>query len=486
MVAIVLAAGNGQKMFPFDLTRQKCAIPIANEPIVRRLVRQLQIAGIERFVVVTGHNAGQVREAILGDMGQGTWDTGTGKRRSGETVKRGSAEAERRGEVIFVHQQQRDGTATATLLGLKEVTDADEFIVAYGDVVLTQKDVTALVQAHRDSNAIATVLVQRLTPPLDSRDWICAQVDGNRVVQVQGHPRDASHRLAGLFAFRKEAILFLESNPGVMRSVPVGGMPPLEAELAQSLQMLVEAGKEVAAVETQGFVVDVDKPWHILEAAHYVVNEMREQFDEDQIAPTAKIDDSAEIEGRIVLGDGCVIGKRVVVSGFLLADAGTKIVNGAILRGRIVAGRNCRIRDYCLLGDSVLGHHCIVGHGAEFEGVAFNTVYLYHYCEVFGVLGEAVDIGAATVCGTLRFDDGETVHKVLGRREIPHIGANASYIGDFSRTGVNAILMPGVKVGSYCCVGPGVVLYDDLPHRTLVLVRQDLERREWGPERYGW
>jgi bifunctional UDP-N-acetylglucosamine pyrophosphorylase/glucosamine-1-phosphate N-acetyltransferase len=86
----------------------------------------------------------------------------------------------------------------------------------------------------------------------------------------------------------------------------------------------------------------------------------------------------------------------------------------------------------------------------------------------------------------LRFDDGETVHKVLGRREIPHVGANASYIGDFSRTGVNAILMPGVKVGAYCCVGPGVVLYDDLPHRTLVLVRQDLERREWGPERYGW
>ena len=480
MVAIVLAAGNGRKMFPFDLTRQKCAIPIANEPIVRRLVRQLKVAGIQRFIIVTGHNAGQVREAVFGDMGHGARGTGTERRRRGETERRGI------GEVIFVHQQQRDGTATATLLALKEMTDADEFIVAYGDVVLTQKDVTSLVQAHRDSEATATVLVQRLTPPLDSRDWICSQVEKDRIVQVQGHPRDASHRLAGLFAFRKEAIPFLESNPGVMRSVPVGGMPPLEAELAQSLQMLVEAGKEVAAVETQGFVVDVDKPWHILEAAHYVVNELREQFDEDQIAPTAKIDDSAEIEGRIVLGDGCVIGKRVVVSGFLFADAGTQIVNGAILRGRVVSGRNCRIRDYCLLGDSVLGHRCIVGHGAEFEGVAFNTVYLYHYCEVFGVLGEAVDIGAATVCGTLRFDDGETVHKVLGRREIPHVGANASYIGDFSRTGVNAILMPGVKVGSYCCVGPGVVLYDDLPHRTLVLVRQDLERRDWGPERYGW
>jgi hypothetical protein len=35
------------------------------------------------------------------------------------------------------------------------------------------------------------------------------------------------------------------------------------------------------------------------------------------------------------------------------------------------------------LGDSVLGHRCIIGHGAEFDGVAFNTVYLYRYCEIF-------------------------------------------------------------------------------------------------------
>jgi len=147
-------------------------------------------------------------------MGQGAWGAEAEKRGSGETVKRRSGETEQRKEMIFVHQQQRDGTATATLLALKEVTDADEFIVAYGDVVLTQKDVTALVQAHRDSKATATVLVQRLTPPLDSRDWICAQVEKDRIVQVQGHPRNASHRLAGLFAFRKEVIPFLESNPG--------------------------------------------------------------------------------------------------------------------------------------------------------------------------------------------------------------------------------------------------------------------------------
>lgn len=468
MVAILLAAGEGRKMFPFDLTRQKCAIPIVNEPIIRRLMRQLKKAGIKRFVVVTGHHAGQVREAVLGYGGQ--WVEGKREPR----------------EVTFVHQSRRDGTAAATLLGLKEVPNVDEFLVAYSDVVLTQKDVVTLVEVHRSGGGVVTALVQPLIFPLDSRDWLCAQVENNRIVQIQGHPRTASHRLVGLFVFRKEAIPFLESNPGVMRSVPVGGMPKMEAEIAQSLQMLVEAGKEVVAVETQGFVVDVDKPWHILEATHFIVNELKEQFPENCISPSAEIDDSAEIDGRIILGEGCVIGKRVAINGFLVAEAGTKIVNGAVLRGNIVTGKNCHIRDYCLLGDSVLGHRCVIGHGAEFEGVAFNAVYLYHYCEIFGVLGEAVDIGAATVCGTLRFDDGRTIHKVLGRREIPHVGANASYIGDFSRTGVNAILMPGVKVGAYCCVGPGVVLYEDLPHHTLVLVRQDLEHHSWGPERYGW
>jgi len=455
--AIVLAAGEGRKMFPFDLTRQKCAIPIANEPLVRRLLRQLRQVGVKEFVIVTGHHAGQVREAV-GDL-EG---------------------------VTFVHQAQRDGTATATLLALRELPEADDFLVVHGDLVLTEKDIAALLHAHREGSAVATVLVQRLAPPLDSRDWICATVEGNRVTSVQGHPRHASHRLVGLFALRKEARPFLERNPGVMKSVPVGGMPLLEAELAQSLQMMVEAGKEVSAVETEDFVVDVDKPWHILEASQWVVSELRRQFDEDQIASTAQVDESDEINGRIVLGEHCVIGKGAFINGFLFADKGSHIINGAIVRGQVVLGQFCRVRDYCLLGDSVLGNRCIVGHGAEFEGVAFNTVYLYHYCEVFGVLGEAVDIGAATVCGTLRFDDRETVHIVGGRREVPPIGANACYLGDFSRTGVNAILMPGVKVGAYCCVGPGVILYEDLPHRTLVLAQQELVRRDWGPERYGW
>ena len=96
------------------------------------------------------------------------------------------------------------------------------------------------------------------------------------------------------------------------------------------------------------------------------------------------------------------------LTGTLIAGANNNITNGAILHGNIFVGDQCRISDYCDVGSSVIGNRCIIGHGAEMSGVLFDKVYLYHYCEMSGVFGCATDIGAATVCGTLRFDDKDT------------------------------------------------------------------------------
>jgi bifunctional UDP-N-acetylglucosamine pyrophosphorylase/glucosamine-1-phosphate N-acetyltransferase len=137
-------------------------------------------------------------------------------------------------------------------------------------------------------------------------------------------------------------------------------------------------------------------------------------------------------------------------------------------------------------GGAVIGDRCVINHCAELNGVLMENVYLYHYMEFYGVLGCSTDLGAATVCGTLRFDDGETTHTVKGRREHPLHHSNASYLGDYVRTGVNAIIMPGCKVGVYSIVGPGVLLSEDLPNGTRVAVKQVVERGEWGPNRYGW
>jgi bifunctional UDP-N-acetylglucosamine pyrophosphorylase/glucosamine-1-phosphate N-acetyltransferase len=115
-----------------------------------------------------------------------------------------------------------------------------------------------------------------------------------------------------------------------------------------------------------------------------------------------------------------------------------------------------------------------------------DVVHLTHYMEFYGIIGSHTDLGAATVCGTLRFDDRYAMHRVKGRREYPKEHANATFMGDYARTGVNAVLMPGCKVGVNSIVGSGVILEEDLPNRTSIYQKQELVRREWGPEQYGW
>ena len=454
--AVVLAAGAGTKFWPYNVVRQKAAFPIANTPAVRRIVDSLVKIGVERIVVVVGSGEPSVRAALRGCGGDGK----------------------------FVRQPGLSGTADAVLCGV-EGMDGD-FLAVYGDVVTDTANLRDLVRRFEEERPFAAALVQKLG---DERpqDWLVAHTNGEQFVGVEGHGRSGSHRLCGAYALRADAVDLVRDHPGIMHSVPVGGMPPVEGELAQSLQTAIDERQAVLAVEANGYCVDLDKPWHILEANQRVLEAMSRELERDVIPASARIHDGAEIEGRLVLGEGCTIGNRVVVKGDLWMGAGSSLSNGAILEGPAVVGNSTKVRDYCLVGGHTsLGANGVYGHGAEFSGVALDKVYCYHYCEIWGVAGEAVDFGAATVCGNLRFDDSDTVWRIKGRPEAPGHAANAAYFGDFCRTGVNAILMPGRRVGAYSCLGAGVVAYDDVPDRQLVTVKQELATRPWGPEQYGW
>ena len=452
--AIILAAGLGNKVWPYGEFRQKCTLPVCNIPIVRRLVQQLIKVGIKEITIVVGHYEQQVI----------------------------SATAELEG-VTFVTQQSLNGTAAAAYQAIYSQSDAENYIVLAGDLVLNTSDIRRLIYHIGDAEVVT--LVNRLQKE-DPSNWICAGIRDNYITGVEGHPRGGSFRLCGIYGFHRSAIDCLQRNPGISTPVPVGGMPPPESELAHSIQLLVDDNRPVLAVETEGLFVDVDKPWHLLEANHRLKDYLIQKIDKDQVASSATVSDGADINGHLILGENSHIGKRVVINGGLLAGKNNNITNGAILGGGMIVGDHCRISDYCEVGSSVVGNQCIIGHGAEMSGVLFNKVYLYHYCEMSGVFGTATDIGAATVCGTLRFDDGDTAHKVNGRYEIPTYGANSTYMGEYCRTGVNAIIMPGRKIGSYSVVGAGVILNEDVPSKTMITVKQELVRKPWGPSRYGW
>lgn len=454
--AVILAAGVGSKFWPYNQVRQKAAFPIANRPLIRRLVDDLVQFGVSNLVVVVGYGEASVRAALRGATAN----------------------------ISFVRQATPAGTATAVVLAANGL--ADDFLVIAGDLALAPQNLAALVERFNRERPLAAALIKQLGREAP-QDWLVAFPEAEQLRGVEGHSRDGQHRLCGVYAFRPEALGYLRDNPGLMTQVPVGGMPPMEAEIAQSLQMMIDEGETVLAVEAPGYYVDLDKPWHILEATWQVINAMSAGLHENLIPPSSQIHDGAEIQGRLVLGQNTTIGNRVVVKGDLWLADGANLTNGAILEGPAVVGPGVKIRDYCQIGGyTSLGAQGVYGHGAEFSGVALERVYCYHYCEVWGVVGQSVDFGAATVCGNLRFDDRETAWRVKGRAEIPSHAANAAYFGDFCRTGVNAIIMPGRRVGVYSCVGPGVIVSEDVPDRQLVMVKQELTTRSWGPERYGW
>ena len=453
--AVILAAGQGRKMWPYSATRNKCLLPIANQPLICRTVSMLEKLGIKRIAVVTGYRPQGVRNALRGHK-----------------------------DLLFV-ESKGCGTASSLLSAWDAVGTCD-LLVLYGDVLVAEEDVRELLGRAKAAQSPAA-LVRSLgqEPP---GDWLCAQVSGDVIEYVLGHPRDSvSHRFCGAFALPQSFIPYLRSNPGRMSAVQVAMMAPDEGQLEDSLQLAIEDGLKVAACESKSLFCDLDKPWHILEANSAWLKYEGSRLESDRIGKGTVISDGATIEGRIVTGSDCMIGPGVFVEGDLWLGDNSTITQGAIIESNVAIGRRCTVRRYAQIesGTSV-GDDGFVGHCAEIGGVFFRRAWAYHYGEYWGVIGECCDLGAATVCGTLRFDDAQTVHRVDGRREIPRTGANATYLGDYVRTGVNTIIMPGVKVGPYSVLGAGTIVSEDVAEKTLIYVRQEHEVRSWGPEKYGW
>jgi len=443
-------------MWPYDELRPKAILPILNRPLIGRLVDDLTAVGVQRVIVVVGHQSQRVRHALTD-----------------------------RDHVAFVEQARPDGTAPAILAAMPLV-DGEAFLVVHGDLLLDQADLRALIETFAQGDCQIAALVHPLDRE-DSRDWLCASVRGGMVAAVEGHPREGEFRLTGVYALHRSALRYLQDNPGLVAHVPVGGMPPIEADLAASLQMAIEDGMSIPAVTTTGPFVDLDKPWHILEANARAIEAATANMGDPIADCGARISDGADILGPVILEAGARIGPRTVVMGPLWVGKDTTIENGPIIGPGVVIGAGCKVANYCMIGGgTTIGPLNVIDHCAEISGVTMDRVYLSHYMEFWGVIGSGVDLGAATVCGNLRFDDGHTTHTVLGRRETPGFAANAVFLGDYCRTGVNAVLLPGVKVGPYSCVGPGVIASEDVPARTLVLAQQTLVRKSWGPERYGW
>lgn len=450
--AVILASGAGTKVWPYAEIRSKVMIPVSNKPIVAHSVDTLISLGFDNIIIVGKPFIEELR-SYFRDYRQ----------------------------VTIVEEASVHGTAFS-LLCAKDYVKEDSFLALYGDTIITGNDLQALAQADGEM----TALVER-NRGFDG-DYIgCTLTDGGDVEYIIGHSReDTTHHFCG-FALPKEIFEALPYNSNRFTCTDVGMMSPIEGYLEMTLADEIKRGKGLRALSAKDRVFDIDRPWDILEANREVNSRLCGALTENELGEGATIDDSAHIGGFVRLGKNSHIGKNVLIKGNVIIGDNTEVFNGAILSENVVIGDNCSIRNYCYIDMcSTVGNNCVVSHCAELTGMIMNTVYLYHYMELFGVIGDNVDLGAATVCGSLRFDDFTTLHKVKGRRELSLGYGDATFIGDYCRTGVNTTIMPGTRIGVYSVIGAGVVLNKDVPNNTLIYCEQNLKEKHWGPEKYGW
>ncbi len=450
MKAIILAGGLGEKIWPYGKYRNKTMIPIGNQPIAGHLVDNLKKAGIMDIVIGAVHGVQEIKHYFRKDH-----------------------------FVQVVALDNSRGTGD-TLLQLKEHM-GEECMVLFGDCLISEEDIRGLILSH------GQVLVSQLMEP--SINQICVGIDeDNHVQKFWGHPRGDFHDFACGFILKQDILSYIDSAKDIFGETKVGVGSPQELYLENALNDYVVDGHQLLCYRAQYPVYDIDKPWHIMMANHaynqYDYQHMHQHcIGEDcQMSPNAKLGQNVQIGKRCIIGDYVVIGDGCVI------DDDTRIDQGAVLEEGVHVGKKCVLENYCHVGSySSIGDECIVAHTSEIiEAVLFEKVYLYHYGEYYGVIGTHSDLGAGTTCGTLRFDDGQTIHSIRGRREIPAHYANACFIGDYSRTGVGVLLLPGCKVGSKSVVGSGVVLKGELKDEMLVYPKQELCYVPWGDHKYGW
>lgn len=383
--------------------------------------------------------------------------------------------------VEVVKMDKSRGSADSFILGLSSTT-SDFVHVLFGDHFIEETDLISFL-SHENKECM---LVSRLKE--DQRNWIACTCESNQFISFGAHHRGdlLNYQMAAL-SVHKRFNEVAKLNPGRFQNLKVGVGSPLEHFIEESMNEYVKT-YPIESIECNEAFFDIDKPWHILELNAYIVKKQTVALTQDELGNHTIIDKSARIDGFVKSGENVIIGKNVWIQGNVILGDNVILEQGSIIEANVMINHDTSIFNHAKIHSySCIGSRNKCDQGFEFlTGVTMDHVYMVHYGEYYGLIGENSDLGAGTTCGTLRFDDQKTEHVIKDRKETPLYFSNASYLGDYTRTGVGALLMPGVKVGSYSVVGSGVVLNRDVKDHTLIYEEQNLKEIPWGPDKYGF
>ncbi|TDA32716.1 MAG: glucose-1-phosphate thymidylyltransferase, partial [Hadesarchaea archaeon] len=255
---------------------------------------------------------------------------------------------------------------------------------------------------------------------------------------------------AGVYIFTPEIFRAIERTEKSERG---------EYEITTSLQLLLNEGKKIYA-SPLNFWADLGRPWDLLVANEHFLKRQK-----------------GEVHGRIEFG--------VHIEENVYVGEGTRIRSGSYIEGPVYIGRYCDIGPNCYIRPcTYIGDYVRIGHGVEIKNsIIMDHTHIAHLSYVGdSVIGSRCNLGAGTTIANLRLDEAEVEMEVEGNRVGTRRRKLGTIIADYVKTGVNCMINPGVKIGPYSAIGPGAVIYEDVPPRQIFLARPFIEKRSWGGE----
>jgi len=423
MKAVVLAAGEGVRLQPITATRPKHLIRVGGKPILEHCLEALKASGITEVIIVTHYMGEAIRQYFGGGSKMGL-------------------------KVEYVEQAAVLGTGNAVSVAEQHV-DGD-FVLVYGDLLFAPdalKNVVHLYEKEEPAVVMAVVPVEK--PENYGVVELKNEKSIKRIVEKPALGQAPSNLAnAGLYAFSMEIFDKIRQIKASVRG---------ELELTDALSLLIKDEKPVLAAKiSEDDWVDIGMPWSLLEANSWALKRMEHNV-------LGNVENGAHLVGPVTVAETARIRSGAYIEGPTFIDEGSDIGPNCFIRACTSIGKNVRVGNACEVKNSIIMDYTHVGH-LSYVGDS--------------ILCERCNLGAGTITANYRLDAGTVKMTVKdkivdsGRKKLGVI------LGDDVKTGINALLMPGVKVGVNSWVGPNFMVERDLPANTVALLKQDVEKRE--------
>ena len=300
MNIVILAAGMGKRMYS-DLP--KVLHPVAGRPMLAHVLDTARALSPSRLVVVVGHGAGRVREAVAAD------------------------------DVAFAEQPQQLGTGHAVMQALPLLDDSQPTLVLYGDVPLTSAATLQALVAEAGTQRFGVLTVEMPDPTGYGR--IVRDAAGSIVRIVE--QKDASEA--------EKAIR--EINTGII-VCPTGHLrkwlSTLRNDNAQGEYYLTDTVERAVADGVETVSAQPAAIWETLGINSKL-----------QLAEVERIHQGNQARRLLEAGVTLLDPARIDVRGELSCGRDVTIDVGCVFEGRVHLEDGVRIGAHCVIRNSTVG-----------------------------------------------------------------------------------------------------------------------------------